>query len=449
MENKLNDTIVAISTPLSSGAISIVRMSGDNALNIIDKVFKTKNKLKPSSFTPRMLMLGTFSCKEFKEQALCVVFKNPNSFTGEDMVEIQCHGGVLITKGILATLIENGAKLASPGEFTKRAFMNGKMALSDAEGMMDMINAQSEAEIRAGYNLLSGELSKTAFSTQEELIDILSEIEVSFDYPEETIEYITKSNAKNRLIDLKNKISEVLATSSTGKMIKDGVNVVILGKPNVGKSSLLNALLKDEKAIVTPIAGTTRDIIEGSLSINGLRFNLYDTAGIHETADEVEKIGVDKAKNTISSADIILFVKDSEDDSQEDLEVKELLKDRKHLIIINKSDKTENYSVNNNTLHISALKKKNIDVLTNKLYSLASENKNMAGSLIIANQRHIDALTRAKSHLSDAINAITDYSLDLITIDLNLAYSALGEITGNTTNEEILNAIFSKFCLGK
>jgi len=333
MENMTNDTIVAISTPLSSGAISIVRMSGDNAIKIADKVFEGKNKQKPSSFLPRMLTLGTFSCKEFQEQALCVVFKNPNSFTGEDMVEFQCHGGVLITKGILSTLIENGAKLASPGEFTKRAFMNGKMALSDAEGMMDMINAQSEAEIRAGYNLLSGELSKTAFLAQDELTDILSEIEVSFDYPEETIEYITKSNAKERLISLENTISKVLETSSTGKMIKDGVNVVILGKPNVGKSSLLNALLKDEKAIVTPIAGTTRDIIEAQLSINGLKFNLYDTAGIHETTDEVEKIGVNKAKNTISAADIILFVKDSEEDSHEDLEVKNLLKDRKHLEI--------------------------------------------------------------------------------------------------------------------
>ncbi len=449
MNNIVNDTIVAISTPLSSGAISIIRMSGDNAIAIADKVFESKKNKKPSSFTPRMLTLGTFSCPEFKEQALCVVFKNPNSFTGEDMVEFQCHGGVLITKGILSTLINNGAKLASPGEFTKRAFMNGKMALSDAEGMMDMINAQSEAEIRAGYNLLSGELSKTAFSAQEELTDILSEIEVSFDYPEETIEYITKSNAKERLEALEQTISNVLATSSTGKMIKDGVNVVILGKPNVGKSSLLNALLKDEKAIVTPIAGTTRDIIEASLSIKGLRFNLYDTAGIRETEDEVEKIGVDKAKNTISSADIILFVKDTEQDDEEDKEVKKLLKDRKHIIIINKSDKTNDFSVKNNTIHISALKKQNIDVLTDQLYSLANDNKDMSGGLIIANQRHVDALTRAKNHLQDAISAINDYSLDLITIDLNLAYSALGEITGNTTNEEILNAIFSKFCLGK
>lgn len=449
MENKSTNTIVAISTPLSSGAISIVRMSGDNALQIADKVFESKNKQKPSSFTPRMMMLGTFNSQGFKEQALCVVFKNPNSFTGEDMVEFQCHGGVLITKGILSTLIENGARLATPGEFTKRAFVNGKMALSDAEGMMDMINAQSEAEIRAGYNLLSGELSKTAFAAQEELIDILSEIEVSFDYPEETIEYITKTNAKDRLTDLYNEIKKVVDSSSTGKMIKDGVNVVILGKPNVGKSSLLNALIKDEKAIVTPIAGTTRDIIEAALSINGLKFNLYDTAGIRETVDEVEKIGVDKAKNTINAADIILFVKDSEEDDEEDKDVKKLLKNRKHIIVINKSDKTGDFENKDNTIKISALKKQNIDSLLNKLYNLASENKDMSGGLIIANERHIDALSRAKEHLKEAITAIDDFSLDIVTIDINLAYSALGEITGNTTNEEILNAIFSKFCLGK
>ena len=445
----LNDTIVAISTPLSSGAISIVRMSGEKAVEIADKIFLSKSNKKPSEFQARMLMLGTFSASDFKEQALCVVFKAPNSFTGENMVEFQCHGGVLITKGILAACVKNGCRLATAGEFTKRAFMNGKMALSDAEGMMDMINAQSDAEIRAGYNLLSGELSKTAFKAQEELIDILSEIEVSFDYPEETIEYITKSNAKDRLVSLHNQIEKVLDSSQTGKMIRDGVNVVILGKPNVGKSSLLNALIKDEKAIVTPIAGTTRDIIEGTLQINGLRFNLYDTAGIHETNDQVEKIGVDKAKNTISSADIILFVKDSESDTEEDLEIKALLKDRKHLIIINKSDKTGNFAQEENIIRVSALENKNVDVLADKLYSLASENKEMAGGLILANQRHVDALSRAKGHLYDAISAIEVFSLDIVTIDINLAYATLGEITGNTTNEEILDAIFSKFCLGK
>ena len=297
MENMQNETIAGISTPLSNGAISIVRMSGEKAIEIADKVFKSSKNLTPSSFTPRMLTLGTFFANNFKEQALCVVFKAPKSYTGENMVEFQCHGGVLITKGILSTLIENGARLATAGEFTKRAFLNGKMALSDAEGMMDMINAQSEAEIRAGYNLLTGQLSKTASETQKELIDLLSEIEVSFDYPEEDIEYTTKNKVKTKLEELTSSINNVLKNSQNSKIIKEGVNVVILGKPNVGKSSLLNALLKDEKAIVTEVAGTTRDIIEGSFSINGLRFNLYDTAGIHETTDKVEKIGVDNALN--------------------------------------------------------------------------------------------------------------------------------------------------------
>lgn len=448
MKSLQSDTIVGISTPLSSGAISIVRMSGEKAIEIADKVFKSSKNLTPSSFTPRMLTLGTFFANNFKEQALCVVFKAPKSYTGENMVEFQCHGGVLITKGILSTLIENGARLATAGEFTKRAFLNGKMALSDAEGMMDMINAQSEAEIRAGYNLLTGQLSKTASETQKELIDLLSEIEVSFDYPEEDIEYTTKNKVKTKLEELTSSINNVLKNSQNSKIIKEGVNVVILGKPNVGKSSLLNALLKDEKAIVTEVAGTTRDIIEGSFSINGLRFNLYDTAGIHETTDKVEKIGVDKAKNAISSADIVLFVKDSEP-TQEDKEINELLKGKEHLTIINKADKTGNYSSNDSTIRLSALKKQNIELLTNKLYEIATKNMASQGGLILANERHIDALSRAYGHLKDALKALDNYSLDVVSIDINLAYRALGEITGTTTNEEILDAIFSKFCLGK
>ena len=448
MENMQNETIAGISTPLSNGAISIVRMSGEKAIEIADKVFKSSKNLTPSSFTPRMLTLGTFFANNFKEQALCVVFKAPSSYTGENMVEFQCHGGVLITKGILSTLIENGARLATAGEFTKRAFLNGKMALSDAEGMMDMINAQSEAEIRAGYNLLTGQLSKTASETQKELIDLLSEIEVSFDYPEEDIEYTTKNKVKTKLEELTSSINNVLKNSQNSKIIKEGVNVVILGKPNVGKSSLLNALLKDEKAIVTEVAGTTRDIIEGSFSINGLRFNLYDTAGIHETTDKVEKIGVDKAKNAISSADIVLFVKDSEL-TQEDKEINELLKGKEHLTIINKADKTGNYSSNDSTIRLSALKKQNIELLTNKLYEIATKNMASQGGLILANERHIDALSRAYGHLKDALKALDNYSLDVVSIDINLAYRALGEITGTTTNEEILDAIFSKFCLGK
>lgn len=449
MKNQTYNTIAAISTPLSSGAISIVRLSGEQAIEIADKVFVSLSGKKPSTFDSRYLTLGTFDAGQFKEQAMCVVFRNPNSYTGEDLVEFQCHGGVLITKGILSALIKNGARLATAGEFTKRAFINGKMALADAEGMMDMINAESEAEVRAGYNLLSGELSKTAHAGQTELIDILSEIEVSFDYPEETILYITKSKAKERLEALYSSIDKILKTTTAGQIIKNGVRVAIVGKPNVGKSSLLNALVMDQKAIVTDIAGTTRDVVEASLSINGLKFNLFDTAGIRETQDKVEKIGVEKARNIVSSSDIILFVKESLEETEEDKEVEKLLKNHKHLILINKSDKRKNTEDAENIIHISALTGYNLEKVKDSLYNLAKQDKSMSDGLVLANERHIDALSRAKNHLKQAIDAIDDYTLDLVTIDLNLCYSALGEITGNTTSEEILDAIFSKFCLGK
>lgn len=449
MKNTNSNAIAVISTPLSSGAISVVRMSGTEAIQIADKVFQTKDGKKPSSFTPRMMTFGTFDAKKFKEKALCVVFKAPNSFTGEDIVEFQCHGGVTLTKGILSSLLENGAKLALPGEFAKRAFMNGKMALSDAEGMMDMINAESEAEIRAGYNLLSGELSKTAFSAQKELVDILSEIEVSFDYPEETILFITKNNVKTRLEKISETLEKILKTSSAGQMIKNGVSVAIVGKPNVGKSSLLNKLVMDEKAIVTPIAGTTRDVIEAQLIINGLKFNLFDTAGIHETKDQIEKIGVDKAKNIIKGSDIVLFVKDSEAEDEEDKEVKQLLETHKHLIIINKSDKISSFEDTDDTIHVSALKGENIEKISEKLYALACEDKAMQAGLMVASERHISALKSAKENIDNALQEIENFTLDLITIDLNLAYQSLGEITGSTTSEEIIDAIFSKFCLGK
>jgi len=449
MKNSKSNTIAAISTPLASGAISIVRLSGEDAVAIADKVFVSSKNTLPSSFTPRMMMLGTFDAKIFKEQAMCVLFRAPNSFTGEDLVEFQCHGGVTLTKGILSALLSSGARLAEPGEFTKRAFTNGKMALSDAEGLMDVINAESEAEIRAGYALMTGELSKTAFAAQNELIDILSEIEVSFDYPEETIEYITKSKAKSRLEKISKTLCKVLSTSHAGQMISSGVKVAIVGKPNVGKSSLLNRLAKDEKAIVTPIAGTTRDVIEATISINGLKFNLFDTAGLRETSDTVEQIGVDRAKNILKSADIVLFVKDSESEDAEDKETLNLIKNRPHLVLINKSENLKNAKDSENMLYISALSGKNIEKLSDKLYELAGADKSMSDSLIIASNRHIEALRVAKEHIDNAIEAIASFTLDLVTIDLNLAYEALGEITGTTTSEEILNAIFSKFCLGK
>ena len=449
METK--DTIVAISTGASSGAISIVRMTGSSAVEIADKIFaSTKNK-KPSSFVPRMLVLGTIKTKAFDEQALCVVFKAPASYTGEDMVEFQCHGGTQIAKGVLRECLAQGARLSANGEFTKRAFLNGKVSLSSAEGMMDMINAESDAEVRAGYGLLSGKLSKLATDSAAELTDILSEIEVSFDYPEETIEFITKAKVKERLSLLSEKISEVLSTSDAGKIIKSGINVLIVGKPNVGKSSLLNNLLERERAIVTDVAVTTRDSIEETFMLGDVKINLTDTAGIHETSDIVEKIGVDKAKNLIEQADIVLFLIDSSRKfTNEDQMIYDSIKNKKHIVVKTKSDLNKADSVNfDGEIEISAVTNSGIDTLKNKILELTEISSLSNSSVVITNERHREALEYANNHIQNAIQNISDDTLDLVSIDIKSAYIEIGKITGNTTSEDIIDAIFSKFCLGK
>lgn len=450
--NMLNkETIVAISTGASSGAISIVRMSGEKAVQIADQIFCTAKNKRPSDFTPRMLMLGTLSTSAFQEQAMCVVFKAPLTYTGEDLVEFQCHGGSRIANGVMKECLARGARLATNGEFTKRAFLNGKMTLASAEGMIDMINAESDAEVRAGYKLLSGNLSKLAYDAQSELTDVLSEIEVSFDYPEETIEYITKANVKSRLEALSNKISEVLKTASAGKLIKSGINVLIVGRPNVGKSSLLNFLLQKERAIVTDIAGTTRDTIEDSFLLGDVKVNLIDTAGIRSTEDKVEKIGVDRAKNLIKQADIVLFLIDSSREfSQEDEEIFDSIKGTKFIVIKTKSDlESKNSKVFENEISISTETGEGIEDLKNKILELTQISNISADSVIITNERHSEALARANESLERAAANISADTLDLVTIDIKDAYIAIGEITGNTTSEDIIDAIFKKFCLGK
>ena len=451
MSNINNETIVAISTGSSSGAISIVRLSGDKAVEIADKIFKTTTGKSPSSFEPRYMALGEISTQNFNEQAMCVVFKSPKSYTGEDLVEFQCHGGTQIASGIMRECIDNGARLATNGEFTKRAFLNGKMSLSSAEGMMDMINAESDAEVRAGYELLTGNLSKLAYSSQNELTDILSEIEVSFDYPEEIIEYITKSKAKERLEKLSEEIEKTIETSETGKMIKSGINVLIVGKPNVGKSSLLNNLLQKEKAIVTDVAGTTRDTIEGTFLLGDIKINLIDTAGIHNTEDKVEKIGVDKAKSLINQADIVLFLVDSNREyTKEDEEIFKSIQGTKFIVIRTKTDLEEkNNNHFKNEIEISSITGNGIDNLKNAILDLTKIANLSSGSVIITNERHKNALIRANESLKRAICNIEQDSLDLISIDIKQAYIDIGEITGNTTSEEIIDSIFSKFCLGK
>lgn len=449
MENK--DTIVAVSTGSSSGAISIVRMSGGNAISIADMIFSTAKNQKPSSFLPRMLTLGTITTKSFNEQAMCVVFKAPHTYTSEDLVEFQCHGGNQIANGIMRECIAHGARVATNGEFTKRAFLNGKLTLSSAEGMMDMINAESDAEIRAGYNLLKGNLSKLAYDSQTELTDILSEIEVSFDYPEETIEYITKAKVKERLKTLSDNMTKVIETSEVGKIIKSGINVLIVGKPNVGKSSLLNHLLQRERAIVTDIAGTTRDTIEDSFMLDDVKINLIDTAGIHDTDDKVEKIGVDKAKGLIDQSDIVLFLVDSSRDySKEDEEIFEFIQKTKYIVLKTKSDlESKNSKHFENEIEISTANGNGILELKQKMLELTKISNIPSDSLIITNERHKEALIRANEALKRAIVNISDDTLDLVSIDIKDAYISIGEITGNTTSEDIIDSIFKKFCLGK
>lgn len=443
------DSIVAISTPIGNGGISIVRLSGNTCFSIADKMFTSK-KQQPSSFEDRKLYLGTITTSQFKEKALCVIFKAPNSYTGENMVEFQCHGGVKIAQGILRECLQNGARMAKNGEFSMRAFLNGKMTLEETEGMIDMIQAKSDAEVRAGYALLNGELAKKTTVMQNELTDILADIEVSFDYPEQDMEYTTAQKTKQRLQQIVKDITSLLQTSHQGKIIKHGIQTLIVGKPNVGKSSLLNALLGEEKAIVTSIAGTTRDIVEDSYEYKGLRVELIDTAGIHETEDVVEKLGIDKAKKYINQADIILFVLDmSVPYTKKDEAIYQLIQNKKYIVVKNKQDAKiwdKNFT---HQVEISALTKQGINELKEKIYTYAQDTSVAQNEIILTNERHIACLQQAKQNIENALQTIDEISLDAISVDLHLAWEALGEITGTTANEEIITAIFSKYCLGK
>lgn len=441
-------TIVAITTPIGTGGVAIVRLSGASAIKIADKLFSSRGK-KPSEFLARELVVGKFEYHGFFEQCMCVVFVAPNSFTGENVVEFQCHGGIKIAEKILSACLESGARMAQNGEFSLRAFLNGKLSLSEAEGMIDMINAETDAELSAGYKLMSGKLTKKVREFEESLVDCISELEVSFDYPEEDIEYSSREDIKKRLNKLKIEIGVLIDSYQTGNIIKNGINVVICGKPNVGKSSLLNALLKKDKAIVTSVAGTTRDSIEDTFEINGVKVNIVDTAGIRETTDKVEKIGVQNAKKKLAGADLVLFVVDGSTPlDAEDEEIYRKVKKQKHLIVVNKADKKQVVSIDS-AIVISSKKGENLKALTDAIYEKTIKGEIYASNLVVTNARHVECLKRAQKSICHALAEIDSQTLDLISIDLNEAYTAIGEITGDTSNEKILDSIFSKFCLGK
>ena len=448
------DTICAISTAIGVGGISIIRVSGDDALKVVDKFFSAKN-MTTQNIMPRYMYLGKFNLGDFGEHCLCVYFKAPNSYTGEDLVEFQCHGGVAITKLILNTIVASGVRLAEAGEFTKRAFLNKKISLDEAEGVIDIINAESDSELKAGYNLLQGNLQKEIAKIQKELTDTLAFIDVNFDYPEYDIEDVTSKQVLEKMKALKSEISAIRKTADTGMTIKNGCRVVILGKPNVGKSSIMNALLNYDRAIVTDIQGTTRDTLEETFVYNGVKFVIVDTAGIRKSGDTVEKIGVDRSIDAINSADIVLFILDSSRElSDEDKNIINLIKDKKVLVVLNKSDLNTKLNKSDlpfeNIMTASAINKKGITEIKKKLYDIMIDQNIISSNIIITNTRHINALDRALESLDNVIYSLNNaVSLELVSVDIYNVWSTLGEITGETNNEEIINSIFMNFCVGK
>lgn len=444
----LKDTIVALSTPVGAGGIGIVRISGTDAVKIADSLFLSKGGKKPSEFRKRELVLGEFKSEKVSDTALCVVFDN-KSFTGETTVEFQCHGGVKLTNRVIEACIEKGARLARNGEFSLRAFLNGKMSLCEAEGMIGLINATSDAEIKANKTISDGGLTKKINEYQKKVVDLISEVEVSFDYPEEDIEYMEETKLKSGLNELIADIDSLISTYTSGALISSGINACLIGKPNVGKSSLLNALLNKDKAIVTDIAGTTRDVIEDAFEVNGIKVNILDTAGIRNTDNEVELLGVKKSIDLINKADIVLFIVDSSKclDS-EDAKILSMLSGKKYLTIYNKVDKYTGVRKKDG-IYTSCVTGEGINKIKQSIYELVIKGRVQGDGLIITSTRHFDALQKAKQSLILALDGLNKTTLDAVSVDLNEAYVKLGEITGNTSNETILDSVFSKFCLGK
>lgn len=446
----MEKNISAIATPSGKGGVAIIRISGKNPLELAEKMFEPVGKTQVKDFQPYRMYPGRIDGGTFSDYGLCVYFKAPNSYTGEDIVEFQCHGGESIARGILKQTFRLGSSPAGKGEFTKRAFLNGKLSLASAEGVADMINGESEAEVKAGYLLYSEKLTEKVKDIQSRLKTVLAGIDVSVDYPEEDIE---EEHLLTLLPDLQNIQSEVslLASQySVGKKIKSGVTVAICGKPNTGKSSLLNRILGYEKAIVSDIAGTTRDAVEGSIEIQGRKFNLYDTAGVRESGDRIENIGIERAESIIRSADVAVFVADyANGTDEEDARVLSMVQGKPLIKVFNKIDLTRDETETDADVHTSAVTGEGIEKLKRLLFE-KSFGENSEDMAFLIEERHFEALQRAKESLQKAILAgQASAPLDLIGIDVKESWDALGEITGETATEAIIEEIFSKFCVGK
>jgi len=447
-----NDTICAISTPFGRGAIALIRVSGKNALSEVSKAFKGKNLLNAKTHTINHGFIIDNS-KNIIDEVLISIMKGPKSFTGEDVVEISTHGGILVTQKVLERLLELKIRLANPGEFSMRAFLNGKIDLIQADGIIEMIDAKNENALKIAKASLTKKISNIINALRDELLDIIAAIEVNIDYPEyDDVQIIENEIVKPKVLNLIEKLEKLIEKQQEMQFIKDGVKVAIIGRPNVGKSSLLNLLLQEEKAIVTNIAGTTRDVIETSLNIKGITINLFDTAGIRKTDDKIEKIGVEKSKDILLKADLVLLVIDkSQRLQEEDLKLLKLTENKTRIIILNKTDLNLNNVKIDEGIDFSTKTDDFIESLRDKIVEVLSISKiDEKDFNYLSNIRHINKVKDATLALKNVLVGIEkNFPIDILTIDLKESWNLLGDIVGKRYDDELIDELFSKFCLGK
>ncbi|HCS9136312.1 TPA: tRNA uridine-5-carboxymethylaminomethyl(34) synthesis GTPase MnmE [Staphylococcus aureus] len=456
------DTITSISTPMGEGAIGIVRLSGPQAVEIADKVYKGKHLLNDvPSHTINYGHIIDPESKEVVEEVMVSVLRAPKTFTREDIIEINCHGGILTINRVLELTMTYGARMAEPGEFTKRAFLNGRIDLSQAEAVMDFIRSKTDRASKVAMNQIEGRLSDLIKKQRQSILEILAQVEVNIDYPEyDDVEDATTEFLLEQSKEIKQEINRLLDTGAQGKIMREGLSTVIVGKPNVGKSSMLNNLIQDNKAIVTEVAGTTRDVLEEYVNVRGVPLRLVDTAGIRETEDIVEKIGVERSRKALSQADLILFVlNNNEALTQEDYTLYEVVKNEDIIVIVNKMDLEQNIDINEvkdmigdtPLIQTSMLKQEGIDELEIQIRDLffggEVQNQDMT---YVSNSRHISLLKQARQTIQDAIDAAeSGVPMDMVQIDLTRTWEILGEIIGETASDELIDQLFSQFCLGK
>lgn len=456
----MSDTIAAISTAIGESGIGIVRMSGKNALKIAESIFKGA-KVENIEIENRKLTYGHIVDNgQIIDEVLIAFMKEPYTYTRENMVEIYCHGGIIPVRKILELLLNSGARLAEAGEFTKRAFLNGRLDLSQAEAVIDIIKSKTDKSFEVSLNQLEGSLSKKIEEIRNLLLSMIAHIEVSIDYPEEDIEEVTYEDLERDSNIVKEKIETLLSTADRGKILRDGLNTVILGKPNVGKSSLLNAILRENRAIVTDIPGTTRDIIEEYVNIDGIPLKIIDTAGIRDTDDIVEKIGVDKAKSIVEDADLIIAIFDiSRELSDEDIKIIDLIKDKKTIVLLNKTDLPKkydedyfkNYIKDMQIISTSITTGIGLDVLEDSIRKMFYAGElEIKSEAIVTNLRHKNQLEKSLKNIVTVLNDLSaQVPLDCLEVDLKNCWENLGEISGDAVGEDILDKIFSEFCIGK